>query len=245
MSTAVATTKAVSTVLVPQADLNEMLKLDETSRAANRQLVEAEVARNDMAKGLIMARSLKVLRQLLTPALMADVMELQGNKLGFRTDKDSEGGYSQEVVRDVLVQAMLRGVRPVHNEINIIAGQLYITKEGFERMLKEFPGLTNLQIEIGVPLTGDNGALVPCRASWKLNGSSDLLVCEKGQDADYRIPVKMNKGMGTDAIQGKAKSKLFRRIYERLTGTALDEVESGEIIDSTATTVEPANVPSR
>lgn len=244
MSTAVATAPKEMT-LVPQTDLDQMLKLDETSRAANRQLVEAEVARNDMAKGLIMARSLKMLRQLLTPALMADVMELQGNKLGFRTDKDTKGGYPVEVVRDVLVQAMLRGVRPVGNELNIIAGQLYITKEGFERMLKDFPGLTNLQIEIGVPAMGDKGALVPCRASWKINGVSDLLVCEKGSDSDYRIPIKVNEGMGVDAIQGKAKSKLFRRIYERLTGTAIEEVESGEIIDSTATPVDSADVPSR
>jgi hypothetical protein len=231
--------------LVPQADLDQMVKLDDASRAAHQQLIQAEQQGNDMAKGLIMARSLKVLRQLLTPALMADVMELQGNKLGFKTDRDSDGGYPVEVVRDVMVQGLLRGVRPVHNEINIIAGQLYITREGFERMLRQFPGLSNLQIEIGVPAMAGEGALVPARASWRLNGVQDILVCEKGSEADYRIPIRVNKGMGADAIQGKARSKLYRRIYERLTGTELLSVDDAEPITVDGSAQPAGDVPAR
>jgi hypothetical protein len=220
--------KSTDLILVPKADLDEMNQLDAYSRAASRQLIAAEIERNDMSKGLIMARAMRKLRSLLTDKVMADVMELQGTPLGFRTDRDQNGGYKSEELRDVMVQALLRGLRPVHNEINVIAGNLYVTKEGFERLLREFPGLSKLAIEVGVPNMVGEGALVPCRASWVFNGEQDMLVCEKGNDADYRIPIRVNKSMGSDAIQGKAKSKLYRRIYERLTGTALGVEQSAD-----------------
>ncbi len=206
--------------IVPQAEMAEIRKLDAYARAASRQLIEAEMAKDDMAKGLIMARALKTLHSLLSVKIMTDVMELMGTPLGFRTDRDSEKEkYSPEQIRYCLIQALLRGLRPTGNEINIIAGNLYVTVEGFARLLREFQGLTQLAIQIGVPATGDKGALVPARASWYLHGERDELICEKIGDADYRIAVRVNSGMGVDAIQGKARSKLYRRIYERITGT--------------------------
>jgi len=224
--------------LVPKADRDQMVQLDRVSKAASRELVQAEIERNDMSKGLIMARAMKTLRGLLTPKVMEDVMELQGTPLGFRTDKDTCGGYKPEAVRDLLIQALIRGLQPVGNQINIIAGNLYVTKEGFERLLREMPGLKSLSIQVGVPVTKDGGALVPCKASWKFNGVADELVCEAGAEADYRIAVKVNGGMGVDAIHGKAKSKLYRRIYERLTGTTVEDGEVDEgIVSSTATEI--------
>ena len=212
-----------------------------------------------MSKGLIMARSMKMLRSLLTDKVMADVMELMNTPLGFRTDKDpsrpvknkegkweSPKPYELSVVRDVMIQALLRGLRPTGNEINIIAGNLYVTKEGYERLLREFPGLSKFAVAIGVPaMQGDVGALVPCRASWELNGKPDSLLCEKVDASDYRIPIRVNSMMGADAIQGKAKSKLYRRIYERLTGTLLlseADAESGDVIEGTAEQVSPTQV---
>jgi hypothetical protein len=251
MSTALKTTNQTLEI-VPQSDLDEINKLDRASREANRLLIKAEIDRNDMSKGLILARSMKMLRTLLTERVMADVMELMNTPLGFRTDKDpsrpvkkgdkweNPKPYELAVVRDVMIQALLRGLRPTGNEINIIAGNLYVTKEGYERLLREFPGLSKLQIEIGVPVTQGEGALVPCRAAWELDGKSDLLVCEKGTDADYRIPIRVNSAMGVDAIQGKAKSKLYRRIYERLTGTALaseEDAGDGGTVEGSAETI--------
>lgn len=253
MSTAMAKAPASKT-LVPQSDMDQILELDRTAKAANTQLIEAGRAGNEMAKGLIMARAMKQLRGLLNQAVMSDVMELMNTPLGFKTDRDpsrrvkvgdkweEQKPYQLEVVRDVMIQALIRGLRPTGNEINIIAGNLYVTKEGFERLLREFPSLAKLSIEIGVPAMVGDGALVPCRASWELSGVSDMLVCEKSGDADYRIPVRVNAAMGCDAIQGKAKSKLYRRIYERLTGTAIaseEEAADGDIVEGTAKTVEP------
>jgi hypothetical protein len=220
-------------VIVPESDLQTMLALDKTSQACSKQLVEA--GKNEAVKALIVARSVKQFRGLLSDAVMTDIMELQNSPLGFRTDK-KEGGYSKDVVRDCVVQAFMRGLRVTGNEINIIAANLYVTKEGFERLMAELPGLTGLKIQIGVPQTADGGALVPAKAEWHHNGVHDSITWEKEESADYRIPIRVNSAMGVDAILGKAKSKVLRNIYARVCGSKLpveadaDDTVDGEVV---------------
>jgi hypothetical protein len=61
--------------------------------------------------------------------------------------------------------------------------------------------------------------LVPMRAEWRLNGVPHLLRCEATSEGDFRIPVIENEGMGIDAVLGKARRKLFAKIFSRLTGS--------------------------
>ncbi len=240
MTTSAVATKPKPTIgpLVPESDLQDMMALDRTSKAANQQLIQASQEGNEMAKGLIMARSIQTLRGLLTEKIMSDVMLLMNNPLGFKTDKDpsrkeqNEKGewiqvqaYPMPVVRDVLIQALIRGFRPTGNEFNIIAGQFYGTKEGYERLLKDLPGLTELRIEVGVPkILGDKGSICDCKASWRYHGQPGELLCE----GNYAIPIKVNKGMGTDAIQGKAQSKMLRRIYKIITNIDPDDGDQND-----------------
>lgn len=217
-------------VIVPESDLQAMLAIDATSKACASQLIA--YASNEAAKALIVAKSIKQFRNLLTDAVMSDIMELQGSPLGFKTDKR----YEVNVVRDCVVQAFMRGLRVTGNEMNIIAGNLYVTKEGFERLLAEMPGLTNLRVQVGVPQNLEGGALVPAKADWLMNGIPDSITWEKSETADYRIPIRVNSAMGVDAILGKARSKVLRNIYARISGTKLaveaeaDEVEEGEVV---------------
>lgn len=221
-------------VIVPESDLQTMLALDRTSQACSRQLVDA--GKNEAVKALIVARSVKQFKSLLSDAVMKDIMELQNSPLGFKTDKAKDGGYPLAVVRDCVVQAFMRGLRVTGNEINIIAGNLYVTKEGFERLLTELPGLTGLKIQIGVPQNMEGGALVPARAEWHYHGVHDAITWEKEESSDYRLPIRVNSAMGVDAVLGKAKSKVLRNIYARVAGSKLpveadaDEPVDGEVI---------------
>src|SRR5690349_9721900 len=133
-------------------------------------------------------------------------MPLQNSKLGFLTDKKE--GYPWEVVRDVLCEAFLRGFHPVNNEFNIIAEGFYGAKNGFERIVLDWPGLSDLRIDMGVPtMAGDKGALVPCTAAWRFDGQEMKVEClpatttKDGEvlSIDTRIPVRVNSGMGPDA----------------------------------------------
>lgn len=204
--------------VLPKAEMTAFQNLDATADTVNRELFDAP---SDIMRAAIMARGLKMVLNALTPKICEDLCALQGTKLGFRTDRDHDGGYKPTTIRDVIAEALIRGLRVTGNEINVIAGQLYITKEGYQRLCDEVPELSNLRLRIGVPKMVGEGALVPAVASWKFQGIPDKLECTEGEDGDFRIPIRVNKGMGTDAIRGKAESKLLRQVYAIVTRSDL------------------------
>lgn len=193
------------------------------------------------------AQGIQALRSALSDDFMRQaIMPLQNTKLGFLTD--NQGGYAINVVRDVSIEAMMRGFRVVGNEFNIIAGGFYGAKAGFSRKVAEFPGLTDLVLEPGVPhMIQDKGALVSFSASWKLNGKAQRIDCQLRKDGenviDTRIPVRVNNGMGPDGILGKAERKLLARIYARLVGSTFAVPDGDATEEPIVTTGEPAPPP--
>jgi len=166
------------------------------------------------------AKALTLLRAEMSKASVLDaIMSIQGTSLGFRTDKPD--GYDPIIVRDAFIEAVLRGLRPIGNEFNIISGRFYCTKEGFSRLLRDLPGFTDLRITMDVPkAAGDRGAIVKASATWKYQGNADRI--------EREIPVRVNGGMGADAILGKAERKLKSAIYHQVTGTTLSDGEAGD-----------------
>lgn len=181
---------------------------------------------------ITLAKGIKQLQSVLTKGVVeAYFTPLQNSTLGFLTDKPD--GYGWDVVRDCVIEAMLRGFRPIGNEMNIISGRFYGAKNGFERVVREYPGLSNLEFDLAVPvLAGDKGALVGFRARWALDGDVMELsgvAPREGELMDTRIPVKVNGGMGPDAILGKATRKMFFRIYNRITGVQVLDAEGEDV----------------
>ena len=188
---------------------------------------------------LLTAQAMSELRALMTPELMKPVMELMNSDLGFLTDKDPKRPrwnnklgrydevkpYTEEVVRDCLISGTLQGLSWVGNELNIISGKCYTTKNGLTALLKKLKGLQNLVISFGIPRLMAGGAIVPVSASWIYNGVKGSLVGMEGRSF-IEIPVRVNDQMGSDAILGKAERKAKARIYAQITGS---EVADGEI----------------
>ena len=183
-------------------------------------------------RAIAVADAVSRLREALTPDVMDAVMTLQNSALGFRTDKPN--GYPVETVRDCLIEATMNGVYPVGNEFNIITGRAYITKEGYGRKLREIPGLA-YSIVPGIPKAANGGAVIDMqvRASMGTEAISETLpVC-----------VKVNSGMGADAIIGKATRKARKWLFERLTGCETSDGEVGDVITTTATVEEKTTAP--
>lgn len=185
--------------------------LDALDKIATEYSLQATSALGRMRQAIMMATGIRMLRDALTPAIMNEVMALQGSPLGFLTDKDKDGGYPQEMVRDVMVEGLLLGLRPVGNEINIIGKRCYMARAGATRLLREVPGLTDLRPQFGVPQMVKDGAVVKASATWKLNGVDDKI--------DREIPIRVNAGQGADAILGKATRKLYAAILQQVTGS--------------------------
>ena len=186
------------------------------------------------AQELALAQAITDMRGALTPEIMAPVMALMNTDLGFRCDRPNGKNntpYSMEVVRDVFIEARVRGFRAVGNEFNIISGRFYAAKNGLRRLVTTFPGLTFFKDSYGAPTihpSGKGSAIVKCSASWKFGGKDEAL------EAD--IPVKYDEYSTPDQILGKAERKLLARVYNRLTGMNVPEGDAEEgALDVTST----------
>jgi hypothetical protein len=179
-------------------------KFEELDAFAAQNSVTSLIGNGDVGAFTLTLRvssAMQQLRDMITPEMMKPIMALQGSSLGFRTDKDKEGGYKEEVVKEVLIEATLKGFRMTQNETNIIGGRFYAARDGFERIFRDLGKqgrLTNLRLAPGIPKTTGDGAIV-----------------------DY-------SGQGPDAVLGKAKRKMLAAIYSRITGT---EITDGEVDD--------------
>ena len=166
-------------------------------------------------KAYLVSNAIAELKQLLTPEYMKPIMELQGNKLGFKSDKV----YGEDIVKNCLIEAVLFGLQPTGNQFNIIAGNMYATKEGCGYLLSKIPGLT-YDIVPDLPRTKDSSAAIVMTIEWTLSGATKIKKID--------IPIKVNNFMGTDAIIGKATRKARKWLYDTVTGT---EIPEGDISD--------------
>ena len=196
-------------------------------------------AASQFKRAFATAGAVAQLKALLTPEIMKPILNLQNSALGFMTDK-RDSGYSLGTVTECLIDAVLSGVSPVGNEFNIISGRTYITKNGMKHKLRDIDGLT-FSTTPGIPkMMGDKGAVIDMTIDWTFNG--------KKESKTLTIAVRVNAGMGADAIIGKATRKAYAWLYENVTGQTVDEGEANEIapiIESKVSTIEttPAEAP--
>lgn len=210
--------------------MNELTISNEAIAALDKAAENGLIAQKEASqfkRAMMVAESVGELRRLLTPEVMANIMRLQNNAIGFRTD--NAAGYPLDVVRDCLIEATLRGVYPVGNEFNIISGRCYITKEGYWHKLKDIPGLSWVEVP-GIPrIAGDgSGAICKIRIEWTLNG-------EKSSQ-ELEMAIRVNKGMGADAIVGKLTRKARAWLYTTITG---QDAGDGDAEDDTPIDVTP------
>ncbi len=177
-----------------------------------------------VAKAVRDALTIEVVQEFIVPLMECD--------FGWRTDRTdgTKQPYTLQQIRDVWVSAAMVGAVPVNNEVNMIAGRLYLAKNYFTRQLRDYPGLTDFVAMPGKLTMAPNGALVEYTATWKLNGK-DMSLARTGGSA---IPVRLNAGMGADGAIGKAERKLKAAVFSMLTGSTLteDSDEMEELVSS-------------
>lgn len=177
------------------------------------------------------------------------IMALQGSPLGFRTDLDSQGrSYPREVVADVTIWATALGASMTGNQVNIISGRGYLTKEYYQMAtdtLQQSGVIESLTIDYSVPKSVGDGAITEVTVGLKLKG-------QKAIEHHMTVPVRVNKGQGVDAILGKVERRARRWAFERATGAVLpdgdvDDFRTGAIdVEAEAPTVaEPPRTDDR
>lgn len=174
------------------------------------------------------ATAIQTLRNTLTDEYMKPVMAMQGSKLGFKTDQT----YPVDKVKDCLIDAVLTGVQPYGNQFNIIAGNMYVTKEGFGYLLSKIKGLKYSIVPTLPRMNMDKGSgAVVMKIEWQIGN-------EVPQSKEIEFAIKINKFMGADAVIGKATRKarawLFNQVSDiEITDGEVEDVEYTEVVKST------------
>jgi hypothetical protein len=194
----------------PNQEIAKMLNVEVLSVIGQDSLVGFE-------KAYLIADAAGKLKNMLTPEYMKPIMELQNNRLGFKTDNTA--GYGEAVVKNCLIEAVLTGVQPFGNQFNIIKGNCYITKEGFGYLLANFKGLS-YEILPSLPRISGESAAIVMKITWTINGNT--------QSRELDVPVRVNSQMGTDAVIGKATRKARAWLFNTISGS---EIADGDISD--------------
>lgn len=163
-------------------------------------------------KAFVIASAIEKLKGMLVPEYMKPIMELQNQSNGFKTDRKE--GYDVETVKKCLIDAVLTGVQPYGNHFNIIASNYYITKEGFGYLLKNTKGL-KWSITPSLPRIDHAKGSAAVEMTIKWNGNEEKI--------DFAV--KVNSGMGADAVIGKATRKARAWLFNTFHNTELPEGE--------------------
>ena len=208
-----------------------------------------ELAKSDkFLRPIVQAEALNVLRGDMGPDCLAVVRSMENTPLGFKTDK--EGGYPDHVLRDCVIMAMLDSLGFSGNQFNIIAGQYYVTKEGWSELLEQM-GATNAVAYASLPDAGDVTEAVAGNSkkyTIRMGGYAECLFRGKRWRAEMRRSDgfdtrRMISGYGRDlaeamnGITGKAEATLLKKLYYTISGKP-EPVEAGEPI-----VIEPETAP--
>ncbi len=225
--------------------------MDEAAGVLDR-MAATGLACRDIKQGFrkifMAAQCVSLLRGALTDEVMEPIMDLHGSAIGFRTDKDSSlrvfwdkegkkcrtGGYSVNEVREALISAVMSGLLPCGNQFNIISGRMYVTKEGFTYLL----GQAGVQYTIvpGVPREPKaDESIVDVTIEWSYGKTEGKQTLE--------IPVRVNKGQGSDAILGKAERKAKAWLWNHLMHSKLTDGDTENDSIGTMRNVTPAAQP--
>lgn len=184
------------------------------------------------------------LRQALTDEVMNAVfMPLMNTTIGFRTDKDpnkptkqKDGSYkatqpySADVVRDCLIDAISIGLMPTGNQMNIIAGRCYPTKEGYTALLKRIGCKYIISVGQDNQKPDAPFAEIPCKINFEWEG-------EKG-GYTFIATVKKDSYSSADQLRGKAERRAKKSLYEYITGCDFGDADEDSSAPMTAAPIE-------
>lgn len=205
---------------------DELKRIESIQKSFESQLLTTTGRIEIMA---LYAKGVAALKSALTDGIVKLVMNLQNHDFGFRTDQP--GGYKQEVVHDVLIDALLNGVWPSNNEFNIIAGRLFIAHAGWVRKVAEIPGMDEppSQFTFGKPDAGAGFGGV------KFNDVTTTYRFQ-GQDRTFKcnVTIKTNNGTTLDNIETRVQRKVLKALYRHLTAKDLPILKDDDEADERA-----------
>jgi len=203
--------------------------LDEVEQNCTLQVISTLSSQAE--RSIMLAKAIIKAESALEP-FRPTIESLKNTPLGFLLDKPEQ--YDWPILRRICAEAMLRGSRITGNEFNGIAKKCYLTQAYFVRRCREWPGVNISQEIFGIPRTLNGQTVVDYKIVYNRDGVEEFY----SREGNQAIAVRVNDGMGADAIIGKAKRKAYAGLLEQLimrSGETWSPGTDGEINDATET----------
>jgi hypothetical protein len=218
----------------------QLVELCETATAA---LHKIEAANGPMKLAATAMAAAKLTQMLIHNRYIEAIMPLVDTHLGFRTDSDR---YTNEQLTGFVVDCLLHNDSLVGNEVNLIKGKRFVTKEGWIRKLKDLGAIGILPtaftpVDVDVrqgEKTTTVSARVPVIAKCWFRGREYVVKCIELPEGDARILVDGMANTKQAAIvqaKGKAEARALAKLHAMLTGRGDDDDIPAEVIETTAT----------
>ena len=201
-------------------------KYDETIAVCSSAMMNAK---SSLEHSSIVLKGAVVLEKVLHSDELKPLVQAATNSyVGFLTDRDPnkyskkpKPPYTYDQIVAALIPCLLQGYRITGNEINIISGKGMPVKAGKYRKIIEMTD--SFSENIGTVAIKDNFAFIKCSAKWIINGTTQTLGAEEGDECHIKIPYGAYDSV--DKAQGLAQSKLYSRVLTRITGQFVAEGE--------------------
>lgn len=199
-------TKALS--FMPVGSLDKYIQVD----AAVNELLNSGLT--GMALTVAKIAVVKKIESALDDNLIQELFESQGKPYFFKTDGNGTvGKYPIEVIKKCAVQARLFGAELTGNEINILGGNMYLTKEYTENIVIRNK-IWN-EITLGFSKQIENSTwVVPVKIQWIDPRDSE----KKTQQRTLDIPVNKFSTSKEDTLRGQAKRDAYYWLIQTLRG---------------------------
>ena len=203
--------KKVYPIALSDEEIGAIEKVEEVHQKYKLALAKGA---SSLVQAVATSKAIAVLDKAITP-LMPHVMGLMNQPSGFLTDRPNykdKSEYKEVEIRPIVIQALMKGLDWHGNKFNVISRRLYITKEGYYDLCLSLPDVSSPRCyALDVKLhREEDWAEVLMRAEYFFRGKA------VSWDRPYRV--KLNKGMDADGAIGKGKRRVFRDIYEEVSG---------------------------
>lgn len=231
----------VTTIVAPKKPdfLQALSKNTEVMNSLIKDVQNLSSNLNGFEKSMAYGYYLNEIRNQFTGKALELIKNLMNTGLGFKTDRNpkdpmckNKEPYSDDIIKDCATQAVMHGLYIHGNEFNILGGNFYATKEGLERIVNQNPNLERSVKEVGKGFkqNPENGIWgLSFEYEFKLKEKQEvkdsIVVYVRGKQGNYEIPF--------DAVMGKARRKLLKTIYNKMTnGFWLEDADDIDDIDS-------------
>lgn len=161
--------------------------------------------------------------------ILDDILPLAGKSIGFQVDKQ----YPKVEIRDAITEALMLGLEPTGRQFAVISGRLYIQKDGLRHIFRNFPGLSDMEVQVNQDIElkvfkRNNKDWVsghfPVEITYLFNGKASTF-----DTTCYATAFSNDTAM--DAMRGKAERKGMMKLFEQLTGSRITMTDTDDLAD--------------